>query len=177
MGLKHGLSSADAPSTLPSSAHVRRTSVHHIRDIHIDQSVLHCLEKDPAVQLGAGPSQLIQPTSWAQLYIPLRHSTVGFQVSVENENRFAELPSALRRARHEELEGGSGKAKDSTIHGPGSFPRESPSTGFDLVSTRSNHGDLQTQCLAPRCANQDIPCVPDDDPQIRLHEAATLSIK
>ena len=45
-------------------------------------------------------------------------------------------PSSSRIARRRD----PGKAKDSTFQGPSSRPRESPSTGFDFESTRSNHG-------------------------------------
>ena len=60
------------------------------------------------------------------------------------------LPSSSRRARRRD----PGKAKDSTFQGPSSRPRESPSTGFDFESTRSNHGKTHKRCIWLRCANE-----------------------
>ena len=34
----------------------------------------------------------------------------------------------------------AGKSSETTSHGPPNFPRDSPSTGFEAESTRSNHG-------------------------------------
>ena len=83
-------------------------------------------------------------------------------------------PSSCRRARRRD----PGKAKDSTFQGPSSCPRESPSTGFDFESTRSNHGKTCKRCTWLHVAPIRMsPWMTDDDPLTKFDNAAALSRK
>ena len=85
---------------------------------------------------------------------------------------FLSLRSSCRRARRRD----PGKAKDSTFQGPSSYPRESPSTGFDFESTRSKHGKTCKGCIWLHVAPIRMsPWMTDDDPLTKFDNGAALS--
>ena len=124
----------------------------------------------------------------------------GSQVCVGNRNHRAEPVPVLRRAptltdeQRQQRVGlralspsellpkcakeRPGKAKDSTFQGPSSHPRESPSTGFDFESTRSNNGKTCKRCIWLHVAPIRMsPWMTDDDPLTKFDNAAALSRK
>ena len=104
------------------------------------------------------------PSRCSDVLPPSRMSSANNVLAQEPSLR----PSSCRRARRRD----PGKAKDSTFPGPSSCPRESPT----LFSIRSNHGKTSKRCIWLHVVPIRMsPWMTDDDPLIKIDNAAALS--